>query len=446
MNDKLKKGLIVIGVLTAVFVGGLLLNDQGEIVYPTREIDGKTVVFNLTDDNTNEDLPIYVAAERFKGDDELIVPFAVVNTTAQDQNITIQTYFQNSKRKIKKISRITDIRLNEETHTEDILEIVGCPNNCHNEVIGQREVTTYTNQRDKATLKQPIPKPENGKQASGEHTDKAGEFLISAQETAFYEMVIKLNPDKENSFKPEKFDIEVIGDRGGYGQLDPVISYTSVATGADNDGGNATTIATTAGLNTAIGDLIVVGTRNYNFASQVVSTITDTAGNTYSKATSTDSSALDRTEIWYTKATASHSNNIITVTFTSNTQYRNVIATKYTGAADSPLDTTAISTTQTTNTVTSNSFTTSQAEEVIVSFAQAASTASNWTAGGSSTERAETTYGVTMQQDWIVSSIQTGQTVSASHGSAATKTIIVATFKGTATPAASTGRRILIIE
>lgn len=92
------------------------------------------------------------------------------------------------------------------------------------------------------------------------------------------------------------------------------------------------------------GNLIVVAV-GANCGTTDATSVTDTAGNTYTKVDDVDATAFSDTyheEIWYAKNVAAHAANVVTVTWPSSVTYPGIIAVQYSGAsATAPYVTTA---------------------------------------------------------------------------------------------------------
>ncbi len=128
------------------------------------------------------------------------------------------------------------------------------------------------------------------------------------------------------------------------------------ATGA-NDATSALTIATPA-LSVTAGNTIIVSVSSYTATKRTVSSITDTAGNTYTRCGNQEAGdASHDQEVWVAANILGNASNVVTVTFSGSAAWRYVIAAQYSGLATlSPYDVgsalriTASGTTHTTNT------------------------------------------------------------------------------------------------
>lgn len=103
------------------------------------------------------------------------------------------------------------------------------------------------------------------------------------------------------------------------------------ATANGNDSTSSTTVATSAGVNTAVGDLLVVMVTGQEGGT--INSVTDTAGNTYSSLTAETTFAL--AQIWYTIATSANASNIVTATFASAVRYKVISIELWDGMASS---------------------------------------------------------------------------------------------------------------
>jgi len=125
----------------------------------------------------------------------------------------------------------------------------------------------------------------------------------------------------------------------------------------------ATTIAAPAANHTT-GNLLVVFVGFYS-TSVTVSSIGDTAGNTYTKITSIKDS-YSTIECWYAKNITGNANNVVTATFSASVTYRGITVDQYSGCDTSaPLDQYNTGTGNDTAPITGN-ITTTTANEVLV--------------------------------------------------------------------------------
>lgn len=207
------------------------------------------------------------------------------------------------------------------------------------------------------------------------------------------------------------------------------IAYVnSGAGGVDTVAG--TSISASA-ISAITGNFIVVSVRAYSIKDNFVSSVTDTAGNTYTKATSILQSG-DGLELWYAYNITGNASNVITANLDGSYRYRYIIAAQYSGVytGGDPLDVTATGGhAGGSASITSGTFTTTQADELVVASATIAQSNTSWTAGSGYTKRADSPQAVTSLEDKIVSSLLTNDTASYTNSSATeSKSIVVATF------------------
>ena len=108
--------------------------------------------------------------------------------------------------------------------------------------------------------------------------------------------------------------------------------YTNLGTGG--------TIANDTALNTTTGNCLIVCVSTYD---ETVSSISDTAGNTYTKAIQQDRSAgTQNVEIWYAQNITGNASNVTTATFTGDTSDRGISVSEFSGiSTNSPLEDTS---------------------------------------------------------------------------------------------------------
>jgi hypothetical protein len=196
----------------------------------------------------------------------------------------------------------------------------------------------------------------------------------------------------------------------------------------DEVSGVAAGSASAPAINAVTGNFIVVGTRGVN-----ITGVADTAGNTYTKIAYYAGAGSTNITFWYAYNITGNASNIVTATFASNTGYYNIAVAQYSGirTASDPLD--VYDTAQATGTsVTSGAFTTTNANDLIICYAANNSIAGTNSAGAGFTLRSAGA--LATFQEKIVSSIQTGATVSISNSSSVGWAFATMTFKD---PAAS---------
>lgn len=137
----------------------------------------------------------------------------------------------------------------------------------------------------------------------------------------------------------------------------PPIYHIQTVTGSGNTG--ATTIASAA-MNLQAGNTVVVFVSTET-AGSTVSSIADTAGNTYTSdaACKVTLASNGRGEMWYAKNTTANASNVVTATFSGSSTYRRIFASQIGGASTSaPFDVCGTGTTSSGSAdVTTGSFT-----------------------------------------------------------------------------------------
>lgn len=204
-----------------------------------------------------------------------------------------------------------------------------------------------------------------------------------------------------------------------------IASVSGVATSANT---SDTTVASPAQAHVT-GNLIVVGVRWYRSSAQDISSVVDTAGNTYTFISSKNDGA-DQVELWYAYNVTGNASNVVTVTFSGITSYRVVCVGEFSGAKTSatPLDQAPAGGTATTASVTTGAFTPAEADEVSVAFSEVANIGNTWTPDTGYTSQVQDSDTICMMQ-YKVGPATSSQTVTATTGSGPTKIIIAATFK-----------------
>lgn len=211
--------------------------------------------------------------------------------------------------------------------------------------------------------------------------------------------------------------------------LGPVF-VNSASNGSQGSTGSLATPATSL----TTGNSIVIGVRWSEAAGQTVSSVTDTAGNTYTALTKVDNAGAgftDHIQIWYCLNATGHANNIVTATLSAACTFVYISSVQYSQVMS--VDATASGTSESPNvTVNSGSFTTFVPNEVIIAYSEVGAVGATWTAGTGYTKRVTDVDNVTMFQDKIVTTVQSGVTASATSSSTNDKAISVITLTGSA--------------
>lgn len=213
------------------------------------------------------------------------------------------------------------------------------------------------------------------------------------------------------------------------------ITYVKSGIGSDITGSSVTSIATNAQDTTVSGiNFAVCGIR---VGSNVVSVggVTDTAGNTYTALSVTNTVAAGhRNELWYAYNLTGSASNVVTATFPSQA-FDSIICNYYSGvlAIGSPADTHAEATGGAGTTLTSSAFTTATAGELIVSFMSADTLSNSFTGGAvganTGTVRNAAIGAMSGDQDVTGAAVQASITAVATMTQSSTWTITVGAFK-----------------
>ena len=213
------------------------------------------------------------------------------------------------------------------------------------------------------------------------------------------------------------------------------IEYVNGAQNFDLTSGS--TIAAPATNHTS-GNLLVVFTVCYSADATEIVSITDTAGNTYTKINGTpDTVPLLYVEMWYAKNVIGNASNVVTVTYDGSYWVRGIQVLQYAGCDTvDPLDQTAIGKGSTGTTGITADVTTTFADEVLVAgdgiYNNVTHTAGTGYTIRTSLGGSEPSYGST--EDMIVEEIGT-YNASFSYSSNTPWAIVMASFKAAEAPA-----------
>jgi hypothetical protein len=229
----------------------------------------------------------------------------------------------------------------------------------------------------------------------------------------------------------EKIVVYGPGPAGGGGTCCTLVSK---AQNDNSTGSQVTTLATSSTLNVASGNLLVCGTRQGTDTTNPTS-ITDTAGNTFTRITGSNSaSGANLTTLWYAKNATANASDTITANWGgAGEAYASIHCIQYSGASTSaPLDQSTNGTGSTTCQVNSAAFTTTVANEAIVATfltGSLSNTFSNSCQSSIYTIELTGPSGMSGMMDQIVTSIQTGVTAGVNAAGGSAITMAVASFK-----------------
>ena len=146
-----------------------------------------------------------------------------------------------------------------------------------------------------------------------------------------------------------------------------------------DSGASSVSSLATAAQNLAAGRLLVVGIRGGS-SSLTVSSVADTAGNSFTQCPSARSNTSNMTDIWYAKNTTANAADVVTVTYSGAATFQGVIASQFVGLNTTSPQDTAANGHATGTSVTSGSFTPAGAGEIAFVIASPSS-GNSWTAG-----------------------------------------------------------------
>lgn len=207
--------LLGIGIVSLLFTFAPTEKVAG--IPPIMSYDGKSVTLGYTDENTGEDLIIYSDSASYLGLRHAPVKFSIENTSGKDQNVKIAFSING---KVEYIKRLVD------TTTTIRPVLVATSSDPVPSTLADRDgwveekLDTFSSTNAKR------------KDVKGIPTEKeSGSYFIKSGDTAFFEAVISYEQEGE-------FIIEAFGDQGGYGSLDPIVSFVSAgAIVSDTTGG-----------------------------------------------------------------------------------------------------------------------------------------------------------------------------------------------------------------
>lgn len=203
----------------------------------------------------------------------------------------------------------------------------------------------------------------------------------------------------------------------------------------------------TVGTSHTTGNCLVVGVRINQ--SQSVSSVTDTAGNTYTQAATLLDGSGDRLAVWTATNITGNAANIVTATFSSSSTASWVSVDQYSGCATSSLvRTTATGSGSSGTTLTSGTFDSTCGDAHVVAGENASTSAAPYTAGTNYTIRQSNvgSGGFGGTEDRITTGDLTGTTAVMTSSFSVRWIIVVAVIKPAtgcaATPGRSRGRTL----
>jgi len=226
----------IVGLVSIfIFVGGV---DPKTGVPDPITVDGQTIEFTWTDDNSGEDLHIYTDKATYTdGISHAVVYVAVANRSDTPQDIELMGYFRDNKKRITDVSVLTEVtRVEYEPIYED-----KCPPSDFNaalpaekqeKICVNAQIGTTTNeitemkwaplaQEERTELKkvQEATKLQDVERKSVESfiaEKKTVPYSVPADGVVYYRTVIEFPTNTDDNFF-----FEAVGNQGGYGHLDP---------------------------------------------------------------------------------------------------------------------------------------------------------------------------------------------------------------------------------
>lgn len=221
----------------------------------------------------------------------------------------------------------------------------------------------------------------------------------------------------------------------------PQIVYAAIAvanssTGGTEASGGVASIAATA-KNMTTGNTVVVGCR---FFAGTSSTVTDTAGNTYTAAGATLTNG-NSIRMFYSANITGNAANVVQCNFSVNGTFTSISVVEYSGLSSTPLDVNNTATGNS-NAPTSGTWTTAQADEVIVGFTtyNGGVTLTAGNIGGTASNERTAVVANTKMEDLIVSSVQTSKTAAFAASGSSTWPMTTLSFKAASSTAAQVTR------
>lgn len=198
--------------------------------------------------------------------------------------------------------------------------------------------------------------------------------------------------------------------------------------------GNGSTIAT-AGISHTAGNTLIVLTGQGNEITNTVSSISNTAGDTFTQGTSCRTATGNFSvwlDIWYVASTNGNSNDVVTVTFSANDHTRFVYVAQYSGVAASPFEVCAHASVTSATSATTSSFSPVASGNVNVGIA-INSTNTTYTSGTNYTLRDSQTSPAIALED-RTGAPSGSQTASINTGASTDILLLVGSFKAATVP------------
>lgn len=236
MNKTFASILGIVSIATiALFIGSM--NPKTGFPNPIT-VDGQTINFTWTDDNTDEDLIIYTDKQTYTdGISHADVYVAVENKTDVEQGVELMGYFRDSKQKISKVSVLTTVTKDVPVYTDKKICSAITPTATTTKTSAtttclslQTQTSTTTETKNVwstlPTVKRTVTERNLEAVELSEVTRKSVEsftaetksspFTVPAGGVVYYKVLVEFPTNSDDNFY-----FEAIGDQQGYGHLDP---------------------------------------------------------------------------------------------------------------------------------------------------------------------------------------------------------------------------------
>ena len=234
VKSKTKQILVgsgIVGVAVAASV-------SNQPVVSSIQVEGQTISFPYTDNNTNENFIIYTDQQNYSGlygKDNVDIYVAIQNKSGKKQTSNVQFYFPRSDITVNSVEKMggtgsyqatvidyaTSSVWNATTSKYDIIyNKVGEHKETKTGTVWVNASTTSFNQSDNIALLKKGKLAE--KQKLNQKADRKVQDSISNNGISYYKVNIKI----PYTLQKEEFYIEVVGENGGYGLLDPTLQET----------------------------------------------------------------------------------------------------------------------------------------------------------------------------------------------------------------------------
>jgi hypothetical protein len=182
------------------------------------------------------------------------------------------------------------------------------------------------------------------------------------------------------------------------------IAYIANATG--QLGAVPTPVTTSTSLNVVVGDKLIVFCKTGGGNNTL--TVTDTAGNTFSKGTHQNDAVIGNTDMFYSVVATSNAADYFTCNSSNSANFSALIALQYRGGATSGIADVLLNAAATSGVWTSSAFSTATAQELVVQCMATDGTPTGGTIGGATANvRVAGSSTTPACQDYIFTSTQT---------------------------------------